>query len=246
MNTHEGPNIYTLGKVDPEAVVLLIAERDALKAELAALKAKPVQPAIFECDIKPRALDYPLKDYHTAMASGPLNFTWKDKPHRLVYDLIAAVKFYAAPAQPVQEPVMRVTPTMKGVFPVWFDEDWRQSVYKHGAEYGTGIALYAAPVQEPVAMLHDDGYWTRINTPAGRAFADKRPLPPTKVYAATVAQPALLTDADILALNANEVFFSESPSKYPEAGHGIQYHAGAPGVIAFARAVLNLGTGGAG
>lgn len=46
--------------------------------------------------------------------------------------------------------------------------------------------LKAQPVQEPIAILHDDGYWTRINTPAGRAFADKRPTPTTNVYAAPV------------------------------------------------------------
>lgn len=46
------------------------------------------------------------------------------------------------------------------------------------------------------------------------------------------------SDAELLALNAGEVHFSESPTKYPEAGHGTQYHAGAPGVLEFARAVL--------
>ena len=46
------------------------------------------------------------------------------------------------------------------------------------------------------------------------------------------------TDAEILTLNAGEVHFSESPSKYPAAGFGTQYHAGAPGVLSFARAVL--------
>ena len=46
------------------------------------------------------------------------------------------------------------------------------------------------------------------------------------------------TDAEILALNAGEVHFSESPSKYPAAGFGTQYHAGAPGVLSFTRAVL--------
>ncbi|KGC13810.1 hypothetical protein DM48_348 [Burkholderia gladioli] len=48
---------------------------------------------------------------------------------------------------------------------------------------------------------------------------------------------AVLTDEQILALNAGEIHFSESPSKYPEFGHGTQYHAGAPGVLSFARAV---------
>lgn len=46
------------------------------------------------------------------------------------------------------------------------------------------------------------------------------------------------TDAEIIALNAGEIHFSESPTKYPEAGHGTQYHAGAPGIVSFARAVL--------
>lgn len=58
-------------------------------------------------------------------------------------------------------------------------------------------------------------------------------------YAPT-GQQAELTDAQILALNAKERFFSNSPTKYPEAGHGTQYHAGAPGVVAFARAVIAL------
>jgi hypothetical protein len=84
-------------------------------------------------------------------------------------------------------------------------------------------------------------------------IADAVPVDPLGVHITTwhrrfaravlAAQPAPapvpLTDEQIIALNANEVFFSESPSKYPEAGHGTQYHAGAPGVIAFARAVLS-------
>lgn len=49
-----------------------------------------------------------------------------------------------------------------------------------------------------------------------------------------------LTDEQILALNHGEVYFSESPSKYPEAGHGTQYHCGAPGLLKFARALLAL------
>jgi hypothetical protein len=49
-----------------------------------------------------------------------------------------------------------------------------------------------------------------------------------------------LTDEQIVALNAGERFFSESPSKYPEAGHGTQYHCGLPGLLKFARAVAAL------
>lgn len=54
-----------------------------------------VVDSLFECDIKPRPLSYPLNTYHIAMSEGELHYTWTDKPHRLVYDLIAAVKYYA-------------------------------------------------------------------------------------------------------------------------------------------------------
>ncbi|MGK8887577.1 hypothetical protein [Burkholderia gladioli] len=64
---------------------------------------------------------------------------------------------------------------------------------------------------------------------------------PAAISAGNAAQDrntnAVLTDEQILALNAGEIHFSESPSKYPEFGHGTQYHAGAPGVLSFARAV---------
>lgn len=47
-----------------------------------------------------------------------------------------------------------------------------------------------------------------------------------------------MTDEQILALNEGEVYFSETPSRFPEAGHGTQYHCGAPGLLKFARALL--------
>jgi hypothetical protein len=56
-----------------------------------------VEPDLFTTDIVPRPLKYPLADYHKAMSEGPLHYTWQDKPHRLVYDLIAAVRYYAHP-----------------------------------------------------------------------------------------------------------------------------------------------------
>lgn len=63
----------------------------------------------------------------------------------------------------------------------------------------------------------------------------------SKQILALVQLPApAATDAQLLALNEGERYFSESPSKYPECGHGTQYHAGAPGVLAFARAALSL------
>ena len=62
----------------------------------AAMAAVPAQP-VLDCEIQPRPLPYPLTDYHRAGIDGPLHYTWKDKPHRLLYDLIAAVRYYAAP-----------------------------------------------------------------------------------------------------------------------------------------------------
>jgi hypothetical protein len=41
--------------------------------------------------IKPRVLHYTLNDYRIALGGeGPLAYQWDDKPHRLVYDLIAS------------------------------------------------------------------------------------------------------------------------------------------------------------
>ena len=66
----------------------------------------PVQDqSMFDCGVQARPLSHPLRAYHIAMSEGPLHYEWTDKPHRLVYDLIAAVRFYANRAAPVQEPV---------------------------------------------------------------------------------------------------------------------------------------------
>ena len=74
--------------------------------ELLVDMAQPEQSdAMLACDVQPRPLQYPLSDYHVAMSEGPLHFTWTDKPHRLVYDLIAAVKYYAAPQPKAPEPL---------------------------------------------------------------------------------------------------------------------------------------------
>lgn len=78
------------------------------------------------------------------------------------------------------------------------------------------------------------------------------------IYAGQVNMPALeikgngmgaalpgafeVTDEELLALNAGEIHFSESPSRFPEAGFGTQYHAGAPGLLNFARAAIALAT----
>jgi hypothetical protein len=72
------------------------------------------QVGMFECEIEARPLGHSLREYHEAVGgneNGGLGYTWSDKPHRLLYDLIAAVKYYADLAQtkqPAQEPVATV------------------------------------------------------------------------------------------------------------------------------------------
>jgi hypothetical protein len=63
-----------------------------------------------------------------------------------------------------------------------------------------------------------------------------------RAASAAPAEGREASDAAILALNEGERYFSETPTRFPEAGHGTQYHAGAPGVIGFARAVIALAT----
>ena len=54
------------------------------------------------------------------------------------------------------------------------------------------LAAQPAPVQEPVAICHDDGHWTPLKTDAGRAFNEKLMQAGTRatVYATPPAQPA--------------------------------------------------------
>ena len=72
------------------------------RAMLAAAPQPVAQPGepLLDCDVAPRPLSYPLKDYHHSPSDGPLHYTWQDKPHLIVYDLIA-VRYYAQ-AKPEQ------------------------------------------------------------------------------------------------------------------------------------------------
>lgn len=86
------------------------AEQQNARISLAVLRAESLvsswdaqQPddPLLQTEIKPRPLSYSLDDYHRAPGKdGPLGFTWEDKPHRIVYDLIAAVKYYAQQPKP--------------------------------------------------------------------------------------------------------------------------------------------------
>jgi hypothetical protein len=63
------------------------------------MSSETLKQELLKCSVAPRPLEYSLHDYHIAMSEGPLHYTWTDKPHRLVYDLIAAVKYYAKQEQ---------------------------------------------------------------------------------------------------------------------------------------------------
>lgn len=88
----------------------------------AALEAKPEEK--YKTEIQPRIpTEYTLDDFHRATCNeGPLAYQYEDKPHRLVYDLIAWVaalapqtKLIAVPNDPVDATVeipiaARITP----------------------------------------------------------------------------------------------------------------------------------------
>lgn len=59
---------------------------------------------LLACEIAPRPLSYSLHDYHRAGLDGPLHAQWQDKPHRLLYGLIAAVRYYATTQAPAVAP----------------------------------------------------------------------------------------------------------------------------------------------
>lgn len=58
------------------------------------------EPGLFATEVQPQPLRYSLDDYHRAPSEGPLNATWQDKPHRLLYDLVAALAYYTSPQVP--------------------------------------------------------------------------------------------------------------------------------------------------
>jgi hypothetical protein len=102
--------------------------------------------------------------------------------------------------------------------------------------YVAAAPIKAQPVERTYSLQECEAYYREGIADGKKEMRDARAQP---VEAAPVVVNAPeLTDVQLLSLNAGERFFSESPSKYPEAGHGTQYHAGAPGVIAFARAAL--------
>lgn len=94
-----------------DAVRALLATPQPAAGPHSAAAAQPAD-ALLDCDIAPRPLAHPLRDYHRAGMDGPLHYTWTDKPHRLLYDLIAAVRFYATPPAAPERTRPKITPDL--------------------------------------------------------------------------------------------------------------------------------------
>ena len=132
---------------------VLLPAADALRAALAqpAASGEPADPML-ACEIQPRPLSNPLTDYHCAGVNGtPLHYTWTDKPHRLLYDLIAAVRFYAQPAP------ARVPLTDEQISNMWAHECVRERLtrdlvqaFARAIEAAHGITAPGAPDAGPV------------------------------------------------------------------------------------------------
>jgi len=122
----------------------------AIAAHAGNIAAVPAQP-VLDCDIQPRPLAYPLTDYHRAGIDGPLHYTWQDKPHRLLYDLIAAVRYYAAP-QAVPAPAgWSVTYDGKRASYIYADQETAEFEAQQVGGTARAVAVYlaAAPKEQP-------------------------------------------------------------------------------------------------
>lgn len=144
------------------------------------------------------------------------------------------------------------------------DVEWNHSSPPKGTKLYTEqqvrALLAAAPLQPVEGPTKDQATWCsyiagmigcylkepddspRVKAIEGIIARRLWALPSAATATGLPAQAVEPSDAELIALNAGECFFSESPSKYPELGHGTQYHGGAPGVIGFARAALALRT----
>ncbi|ABX35840.1 hypothetical protein Daci_3202 [Delftia acidovorans SPH-1] len=120
----------------------------------------PAAPAcnLFDCEVRPHPLRYPLAAYHHAPGNGPLHATWQDKPHRIVYDLVAAVRHYAALAASPQAPAAPILGDAERLAAARQDKSladyWRNRVAGLAEEFTTAeAALYLA--DRIVADLYD-------------------------------------------------------------------------------------------
>ena len=140
--------LFTAAQMESYARAAIAAHvPEAAFGNIAAVPAQPV----LDCDIQPRPLAYPLTDYHRAGIDGPLHYTWQDKPHRLLYDLIAAVRYYAAP-QAVPAPAgWSVTYDGKRASYIYADQETAEFEAQQVGGTARAVAVYlaAAPKEQP-------------------------------------------------------------------------------------------------
>lgn len=124
------------------------AERDALAAELATLKAQELTGCVMKITVRER-------DWTVDYLSLPVG----------TYELFTKSYVYnAAPkALEDQEPVVKVVVTMNGIYPTWFNADWRRQNYRPtDLREDKQISLYAAPwVLEPLTDEQITALWIK-------------------------------------------------------------------------------------
>ena len=76
----------------PADMVRRVLDRQKRERGRSLATADPAPRESMRDVIRPRPLAHPMEAYWTAPSGrGPLATTWEDKPHRLLYDLIAAL-----------------------------------------------------------------------------------------------------------------------------------------------------------
>ncbi len=173
-------------------------------AQAAPALEAPAAPAcdLFDCEVRPHPLRYPLAAYHHAPGNGPLHATWQDKPHRIVYDLVAAVRHYAALAASPQAPAAPILGDAERLAAARQDKSladyWRNRVAGLAEEFTTAeAALYLA--DRIVADLYDlpQAGVARPAAPAAPAV-DASPLlaPETELDAVVRDAEQIIRDAE--------------------------------------------------
>lgn len=173
-------------------------------AQAAPALEAPAAPAcdLFDCEVRPHPLRYPLAAYHHAPGNGPLHATWQDKPHRIVYDLVAAVRHYAALAASPQAPAAPILGDAERLAAARQDKSladyWRNRVAGLAEEFTTAeAALYLA--DRIVADLYDlpQAGVARPAAPASPAV-DASPLlaPETELDAVVRDAEQIIRDAE--------------------------------------------------
>lgn len=189
-------HIYEYGHTS-EGVQRLL-EKVCQAYAISVIEAQGVPDGLFESQIEPRPLLYPLSDYHKAMTEGPLHYTWIDKPHRLVYDLIAAVRYYAsAPPAPQSWPLPGWEVQQAQPIDDNSPSDLDFSPEGPGVD---GFAKHDAVVQqEPVAWrcrVGEHPWWLEKEKPSPKLMMEIEPL---YTHPAQQTKPQPLSDEQQIA-----------------------------------------------